>query len=84
MKNLILIAVIALSFSCKKSNKSTGNASAPSTAIVYCMSTEDGGKHINRGCATTKEEMQAKAIQYRDAGYNVFKVVEKSTCDQCN
>lgn len=80
MKKIILIlAVITLIFSCKKNSRT-----ASPTSIVYCMSTDDGGIHIKRGCATTKEEVQQKAIEMRNAGYTVFNSVEKSTCTDCN
>ena len=83
MKKVILVfALVSLCLSfvdCKKNGKS--NAITPT---VYCMYTKnDPAAKVYRGCATSKEEMQNKAIEFRDAGYFQFTTVEKSTCQEC-
>ena len=79
MKKIIITVIVVLSFiTCNKNKKTT----APT--VVYCMSTNDGGHYVKQGCASTKEEMQNKAIQLRNAGYVTFNSVEKSSCSDCN
>ncbi len=79
MKKIILISgVVLVSFSCKKSSKTSADSKT-----VYCMYTQDGGPKIFRGCATTKEAMQQKAIEMRDANILGFTSIEKSSCSEC-
>jgi hypothetical protein len=76
---LLLSLVIAFSISCKKKSKS-----ATQNTTVYCMYTQNSpDPKVYRGCATTKEDMQKKAIEMRDAGYFQFSTVEKSSCSEC-
>lgn len=79
MKKIILIITVALLVSfCKK------NTTTPLAQKVYCMSTEDGGAHVARGCASSKEEMQNKTVELRNQGYVNIKSTEKSKCSECN
>ena len=73
-----MFLIVLGSFSCKKTSKNT-----TSSTIVYCMYTQDSGPKVFRGCATTKEEMQKKAIEMRDANILGFTTVEKNSCSEC-
>lgn len=83
MKKVILIlSVITLSISCNK-NSTSSKTNSLSPSVVYCVSTEDNGVHISRGCASNKTELQNKTIELRNQGFVSVKSVEKSKCSEC-
>ena len=79
MKKIILVFIIALlMFNCNKANKSNS-----ATPVVYCVFTNDNNTHVFRGCFESKEAMQQKVVDLRDAGYSNITNVEKNTCSEC-
>lgn len=69
-KSILLIAVIGMMTSCKKSGP------ASEAHCVY-----SSGKLIS--CEKSGSDAQKKCLQLRDQGYTGTEAVKKGTCDEC-
>lgn len=79
MKKIILILAISIAFiACKK--KSTSST----TPTIYCVYSYDNGNRTFQGCAESKEAMQSKTIELRNAGFTDVRSETKTKCSECN
>lgn len=86
MKKIILILIVSLAIlGCQKNSPAPASSTSNSTAttMVWCIyKAEAPNAGVLLHCAKTKQEMQEKAQQYRDADIFV-NVVGKTACSDC-